>query len=71
MGDKQLGVGAAHAQDPKVETGEMIAEPIPTCRGLAPERTFVTSSRGFSRLPLQTAFGRLKTVTEARGVLGG
>jgi 5-methyltetrahydropteroyltriglutamate--homocysteine methyltransferase len=71
MGNKRLGVGAVDAQDLEVETGEMVAEPIPARRRLAPEQTIVKSSRGFNRLPLQAAFGKLKAVAKARGVLGG
>src|ERR1700712_2062553 len=71
LGNKQLGVGAVDVQDPKVETGEMVAERIRAQRWLAPEQTIVTSSCGFNHLPRQTAFGKLKAMTEAKRVLGG
>ncbi len=71
LGNKQLGVGAVDVQDPKVETGELVAERILACRWLAPEQTIVTSSCGFNHLPRQTAFGKLKAMSEAKRVLGG
>jgi 5-methyltetrahydropteroyltriglutamate--homocysteine methyltransferase len=71
LGNKQIGVGAVDVQDPKVETGETVAERIRAQRWLAPEQTIVTSSCGFNHLPRQTAFGKLKAMTEAKRVLGG
>jgi 5-methyltetrahydropteroyltriglutamate--homocysteine methyltransferase len=71
LGDKQIGVGAVDVQDPKVETGELVAERILAYRWLVPEQTIVTSSCGFNHLPRQTAFGKLKAMTEAKRVLGG
>jgi 5-methyltetrahydropteroyltriglutamate--homocysteine methyltransferase len=71
LGDKQIGIGAADVQDPKVESGELVAERIRAYRWLAPEQTIVTSSCGFNHLPRQTAFGKLKAMAEAKRVLGG
>src|SRR5258706_1516976 len=46
LGNKQLGVGAVDVQDPKVETGETVAQRIRAYGWLAPEQTIVTSSCG-------------------------
>ena len=69
--DRQLGVGAADVQDPKIETGETIAERIRKHRWLAPEQTIVTSSCGFNHLPRHVAFGKLKAMSSAKQILGG
>jgi 5-methyltetrahydropteroyltriglutamate--homocysteine methyltransferase len=69
--NQQLGVGAVDVQDPKIETGEIVAERIRTHSWLAPEQTIVTSSCGFNHLPRITAFGKLKAMTEAKRILGG
>jgi 5-methyltetrahydropteroyltriglutamate--homocysteine methyltransferase len=58
-------------QDPKVETGELVAQRIMAYRWLAPEQTIATSSCGLNHLPQRTAFGKLKAMTEAKRVLGG
>jgi len=71
LGDKQLGVGAVDVQDPKVETGETVAERIQKQRWLAPEQTIITSSCGFNHLPRHVALGKLKAMTEAKRILGG
>jgi 5-methyltetrahydropteroyltriglutamate--homocysteine methyltransferase len=71
LGNKQIGVGAVDVQDPKAESGEIVAERIRAYRWLAPEQTIVTSSCGFNHLPRQTAFGKLKAMAEAKRVLGG
>ena len=71
LGNKQLGVGAVDVQDPKVESGETVAARIRAHGWLAPEQTIVTSSCGFNHLPRQTAFGKLKAMTEAKRLLGG
>lgn len=71
LGGKQIGVGAVDVQDPKVESGEIVAERIRAHRWLAPEQTIVTSSCGFNHLPRQTAFGKLKAMAEAKRILGG
>ena len=71
LGNKQLGVGAVDVQDPKVESGETVAERIQAHGWLAPEQTIVTSSCGFNHLPRRTAFGKLKAMTEAKRILGG
>ena len=67
----ELGVGAVDVQDPKVETGEVVAERILAHRWLAPEQTIVTSSCGLNHLPRKTAFGKLQAMTAAKRVLGG
>jgi 5-methyltetrahydropteroyltriglutamate--homocysteine methyltransferase len=71
LGNTQLGVGAVDVQDPKVESGETVAERIRTHRWLAPEQTIVTSSCGFNHLSRKVAFGKLKAMTEAKRILGG
>ncbi len=71
LGNRQLGVGAVDVQDPKVESGETVADRIRKEGCLAPEQTIVTSSCGFNHLPRQVAFGKLKAMTEAKRVLGG
>ncbi len=71
LGNKQIGVGAVDVQDPRVETGELVAERILAYRWLAPEQTIVTSSCGLNHLPRKTAFGKLKAMVEAKRVLGG
>jgi 5-methyltetrahydropteroyltriglutamate--homocysteine methyltransferase len=71
LGDRQLGVGAADVQDPKVESGETVADRIRACRWLAPDQTIVTSSCGFNHLPRRTAMGKMRAMTEAKRILGG
>jgi 5-methyltetrahydropteroyltriglutamate--homocysteine methyltransferase len=71
LGNKQLGVGAVDVQDPKIETGEIVAGRIQALRWLAPEQTIVTSSCGFNHLPRRTAMGKLMAMTEAKRILGG
>jgi 5-methyltetrahydropteroyltriglutamate--homocysteine methyltransferase len=71
LGNRQLGVGAIDVQDPKVESGETVAERIRKESWLAPEQTIVTSSCGFNHLPRQVAFGKLKAMADAKRVLGG
>ena len=71
LGNRQLGVGAVDVQDPRVETGETVAERIQSHRWLAAEQTIVTSSCGFNHLPRQTALGKLKAMVEAKRLLGG
>ncbi len=71
LGNKQIGVGAVDVQDPKVESGELVAERILAYRWLAPEQTMITSSCGLNHLPRKTAFGKLKAMSDAKRVLGG
>jgi 5-methyltetrahydropteroyltriglutamate--homocysteine methyltransferase len=71
LGNKQLGVGAVDVQDPKVESGELVAERIQKYGWLAPEQTIVTSSCGLNHLPQRTAFGKLQAMTKAKRLLGG
>src|SRR5271166_942814 len=71
LGNKQLGVGAVDVQDPKIETGEIVADRIQALRWLAPEQTIVTSSCGFNHLPRRTAMGKLMAMTKAKWILGG
>lgn len=69
--NQQLGVGAVDVQDPKIESGEKVADRIRGYTWLAPEQTIVTSSCGFNHLPRHVAFGKLKAMTEAKRILGG
>ncbi|MGK6310509.1 hypothetical protein [Variovorax sp. DT-64] len=71
IANKQIGVGAVDVQDPKVETGELVAQRILAYGWLAPEQTIITSSCGMNHLPRKTAFGKLKAMTEAKRALGG
>ena len=71
LGDRQLGVGAVDVQDPKVESGETVAERIRKYGWLAPEQTIVTSSCGFNHLPRQVAAGKLRAMAQAKRILGG
>jgi 5-methyltetrahydropteroyltriglutamate--homocysteine methyltransferase len=71
LGNQQLGVGAVDVQDPNVESGEQVADRIRAHRWLPPEQTIITSSCGFNHLPRQTAFGKLRAMTEAKGILSG
>ncbi len=69
--NQQIGVGAADVQDPKIETGEAIAERIRKFGWLAPEQTIVTSSCGLNHLPQPVALGKLRAIAEAKRVLCG
>jgi 5-methyltetrahydropteroyltriglutamate--homocysteine methyltransferase len=71
LGDKQLGVGAVDVQSPNIETGEQVVERIREHRWLAPDQTLITSSCGFNHLPRHIALGKLRAMTEAKGILGG
>ena len=71
LGNKQLGVGAVDVQDPKVESGEMVAARIMAHKWLAPEQTIVTSSCGFNHLSRKVTFGKLMAMAEAKRMLGG
>ena len=71
LGDRQLGVGAVDVQDPKIETGEAVAERVRMHGWLAPEQTIVTSSCGFNHLPRAVAYGKLKAMRDAKRILGG
>jgi len=70
LGNRQLGVGAVDVQDPKVESGETVAQRIRQCAWLAPEQTIVTSSCGFNHLPRDVAYGKLRAMSEAKRILG-
>jgi 5-methyltetrahydropteroyltriglutamate--homocysteine methyltransferase len=71
LGNKQLGVGAVDVQDPKVESGEVVAGRIKKESWLAPEQTIVTSSCGFNHLPRQIAFGKMQAMAAAKRLLRG
>lgn len=71
LGDKQLGIGAIDVQDPKVESGETVADRIRKQGWLAPEQTIVTSSCGFNHLPRHVALGKMMAMAEAKKILGG
>jgi 5-methyltetrahydropteroyltriglutamate--homocysteine methyltransferase len=58
-------------QDPKVESGETVAERIRVHKWLAPEQTIVTSSCGFNHLPRRTSYGKLRAMAEAKVILRG
>jgi 5-methyltetrahydropteroyltriglutamate--homocysteine methyltransferase len=69
LGNKQLGVGAVDVQDPRIETGEIVADRIRAFRWLAPEQTIVTSSCGFNHLPRRSAMGKLLAMADAKRIL--
>ncbi|HTT84610.1 MAG TPA: hypothetical protein VMF67_14120 [Rhizomicrobium sp.] len=71
LGDKQLAVGAVDVQAPNIETPELIADRIRVHRWLAPEQTMITSTCGFNHLPRHIAFGKLRSMTGAKAILGG
>ena len=71
VGNRQIGVGAVDVQDPKVETGELVASRIRKYGWLAPEQTIVTSSCGFNHLPRQVVSGKLRAMSDAKRILGG
>ena len=71
LGEKQIGVGAVDVQDPKVESGDLIADRVRAQRWVAPEQTIVTSSCGFNHLPRRTAVGKLHAMVEAKRILIG
>jgi len=71
LGNRQLGVGAVDVQDPKIESGQTVADRIKSHGWLAPEQTIVTSSCGFNHLPRAVAYGKLQAMTEAKRLLGG
>ena len=71
LGNKQLGVGAVDVQDPKIESGDIIAERVRAQSWIAPEQTIITSSCGFNHLPRRTAVGKLYALAEAKRILGG
>jgi len=71
VGNRQIGVGAVDVQNPKVETGEMVAARIRKYGWLAPEQTIVTSSCGLNHLPQPVAAGKLRAMSDAKRILGG
>jgi 5-methyltetrahydropteroyltriglutamate--homocysteine methyltransferase len=71
LGNHQLGVGAVDVQDPKAETGKIVAGRISKYKWLAPEQTIITSSCGFNHLPRAIAAGKLQAMTDAKRILGG
>ncbi len=71
LGNRQLGIGAADVQDPRIESGDTIAGRIRACGWLAPEQTIITSSCGFNHLPRRTAMGKMIAMTDAKLILGG
>jgi 5-methyltetrahydropteroyltriglutamate--homocysteine methyltransferase len=71
LGGKQLGIGAVDVQAPNIETPDQIVERIRAHRWLAPEQTFITSSCGFNHLPRHIAFGKLRSMVEAKAILVG
>jgi 5-methyltetrahydropteroyltriglutamate--homocysteine methyltransferase len=71
LGNKQLGIGAVDVQDPKPESGELIAQRIRERSWLDPDQTVITSSCGFNHLPRKTAFEKLKGMVAAQRILRG
>jgi 5-methyltetrahydropteroyltriglutamate--homocysteine methyltransferase len=71
LGGKQLAVGAVDVQAPNIESAELIADRIRVHGWLAPEQTMITSTCGFNHLPRHIAFGKLRSMTEAKAILGG
>jgi 5-methyltetrahydropteroyltriglutamate--homocysteine methyltransferase len=71
LGNKQLAVGAVDVQAPNIEPAEKIADRIRVHSWLAPEQTMITSTCGFNHLPRHIAFGKLRSMTEAKAILSG
>jgi 5-methyltetrahydropteroyltriglutamate--homocysteine methyltransferase len=71
LGNQQLGIGAVDVQDPKVESGEVVAGRITAQSWLTPEQTIITSSCGFNHLSRETAFGKMQAMAAAKCALGG
>jgi 5-methyltetrahydropteroyltriglutamate--homocysteine methyltransferase len=71
LGNKQLAVGAVDVQAPNIEPPELIADRIRAHSWLAPEQTMITSTCGFNHLPRHIAFGKLRSMTQAKAILGG
>jgi 5-methyltetrahydropteroyltriglutamate--homocysteine methyltransferase len=71
LGDQQLAVGAADAQDLNVESPEIIVEQIRQAPWLAPEQTMITSSCGMNHLPRHIAFAKLQAISGAKRILSG
>lgn len=67
----QLAIGAADVQDLRVESAETIAERVSRYSWLPPEQTMITSSCGMVHLPRHIAFGKLRSMVEAKRMLGG
>jgi 5-methyltetrahydropteroyltriglutamate--homocysteine methyltransferase len=71
LANKQLAVGAVDVQAPNIEPPELIADRIRAHSWLAPEQTMITSTCGFNHLPRHIAFGKLRSMTQAKAILGG
>lgn len=71
LGDQQIGIGAVDVQDPKAESGATVAERVLAQRWVVPEQTIITSTCGFNHLPRRTAVDKLKSMVEAKRLLGG
>jgi len=71
IGDKQIGIGAVDVQDPRVESGQTVADRVRAQKWATPEQTIVTSSCGFNHHSRGTALGKLKAMAEAKRILGG
>ena len=69
LGDKQLGIGAVDVHDPKIETGEAVADRVRAQTWLDREQTLITSTCGFNHLPRATAFGKLMSMAAAKRIL--
>ena len=67
----RLAVGAVDVQDLNVEAPEEIVHRIKKHTWLSPEQTLITSSCGLNHLPRETAFRKLKAMTEAKRILVG
>ena len=71
LGNRQLGVGAIDVQDPKIESGDVVAARVREHKWLAPEQTIVTSSCGFNHLSRHVTLGKLQAMSAAKRILGG
>lgn len=66
LGDKILAVGTADVQNPDVEPGEVIAERVARLTWLSPEPTLLTTRCGLNHLPRLVAFGKLRSLADAK-----
>ncbi|HEX3430463.1 MAG TPA: hypothetical protein VHT03_06210 [Rhizomicrobium sp.] len=71
LGNKQLGIGAVDVQAPNVEAADMVAERVTAHAWLSPDQTLITSTCGFNHLPRHIAFGKLRSMAEAKRILAG
>ena len=69
-GDKELGLGIVDARNVKMETMEYLSQIIEkVTRYVSPDRIYVNPSCGLDYLPRETAFAKLKRMTEGMNAI--